>query len=99
MERTDFKPGEIVKHFKRELLDDFSSNKYLYSILDYAEHTETKEKLVIYQALYEDLTNDIYLFKVFARPYNMFMSEVDHAKYPDIKQKYRFEKYELRKED
>ncbi|NFQ51285.1 DUF1653 domain-containing protein, partial [Clostridium botulinum] len=30
-------------------------------------------------------------FKTFIRPYDMFMSKVDKEKYPDIKQKYRFE--------
>lgn len=98
MERTEFKPGDIVKHFKRELLEDTNNTLYLYKILEIAEHTETKEKLVIYQALYEDPSKDIH-FKVFARPYDMFMSEVDHKKYPNATQRYRFEEYELRKGD
>ena len=92
MERTDIKIGDIVQHFKRELLIDTNSQVYLYRILDVAEHTETKEKLVIYQALYDNNKMGIH-FGVYARPYDMFMSEVDHEKYPNIKQKYRFEKY------
>ena len=92
MERTDIKIGDIVQHFKREPLFDKNNALYLYRILDVAEHTETKEKLVIYQALYDSDAMGIH-FGVFARPYDMFMSEVDCEKYPNIKQKYRFEKY------
>lgn len=95
MERTDIRIGDIVKHFKREALDLTIPNRkslYLYKIIDIAEHTETKEKLVIYQALYSNEDTGIH-FNTFARPYDMFMSEVDHEKYPQIKQKYRFEKY------
>ena len=79
--------GDIVRHFKREWVSADTS-EYLYKVLAFAQHTETGERLVIYQALYAP-------FKVCARPYAMFMSEVDRKKYPDIRQKYRFEKVKV----
>lgn len=81
----DIRAGDIVQHFKREWVSPDTS-EYLYKVLAFADHTETGERLVIYQGLYAP-------FKICARPYTMFMSEVDREKYPDIKQKYRFEKF------
>lgn len=85
--KRDIYEGDIVQHFKREWVPSDTS-EYLYKVLAFAQHTETGERLVIYQALYAP-------FKVCARPYAMFMSEVDREKYPDIRQKYRFEKVKV----
>lgn len=81
--------GDIVRHFKREWVAEESA-EYLYKVLAFAQHTENGEKLVIYEALYPP-------YKTCARPYSMFMSEVDRQKYPDAQQKYRFEKVETKR--
>lgn len=88
------KPGDVVRHFKRETIDtEKNPMGYLYLFHGVGEHTETGEKFAVYSALYNDPAKNVTNGKIYIRPYEMFMSEVDKEKYPDIKQKYRLEIY------
>lgn len=67
-------PGSIVRHFKGNF----------YQIIDFAEHSETGETLVIYKQMKAP-------GKVYARPADMFFSKVDKEKYPEVTQELRFQ--------
>ena len=64
----------------------FKGNYYI--VVDIAYHSETKEKMAVYRQLYGDN-------RLWVRPLDMFLSEVDHEKYPEVEQKYRFQLQEI----
>ncbi len=71
-----------MKLQKNRIYKHFKGDYYI--VLDIVIDSETNKKMVLYQALYDD-------GKKYVRALDMFLSEVDHIKYPNVKQKYRFE--------
>lgn len=80
--RQSPRPQEVYRHFKGNV----------YQIVTLARHSETGEKMVVYQQLYAP-------YEVYVRPLEMFMSKIDTRKYPNEKQVYRFEKITVREEE
>lgn len=56
---------------------------HLIKVIVIAKHSETEEKMVVY--------NHLDTGEIWVRPYDMFLSKVDHEKYPEVEQEYRFE--------
>ena len=83
------KPGQILKHFKRELCsqEEKNANYFLYYVVDIAINTETNEPMLVYKALYAPFTT-------WVRPLSMVFEKVDKEKFPTVKQECRFEVWE-----
>jgi len=71
---------------KNAIYKHFKGDYYL--VIDIVTNSEDNKEYVLYRQLYGEC-------KLFVRPLEMFLSEVDHTKYPDVKQKYRFELQEI----
>lgn len=80
MEKREVKPFTMWRHFK-------GARAFVITV---AKHSETGEELVVYRCM-DNNGKTNHKDGIYARPLAMFLSEVEHEKYPDAAQKYRFE--------
>ena len=82
------KEGQLYKHFKghnyKVLMIAYDSDKY-------NENNPLESRMVVYQ--------NVDTKEIWVRSYGDFVSEVDHRKYPNVKQKYRFQEINDEKEE
>lgn len=78
---TTIEPFSVWRHFKGSTA----------VVITVATHSETGEPLVIYRCTGNTKESN-HGNGIYARPLSMFLSEVDHEKYPDATQEHRFER-------
>ena len=83
--------GGVYRHFKGRYYEVLGVASYHDWGKKYANATRPIKDMVIYKALYNDASKNIFYGDIFYRELDDFVSEVDKIKYPNVKQKYRFE--------
>lgn len=75
--------GDVMREIQLHKVYRHFKGKY-YIVEDIAYNSETMKKMVVYRQLYGNR-------ELFVRDLDMFLSEVDRKKYPNVLCKYRFE--------